>query len=157
MYLNITFEHFTCTSQHYNPRTIRFNYISSNNTSERSCRRQQEKVHAEAAKMIPDTKARLTKAAEELRELMVSLFLLHSIHVYSVYHPILTVLTTFVYFGETGRNGINPFFNGRIQECKWSIEFILWTSRGPTCDGRGEWSKRYTRGRFLIQASQYLQ
>jgi hypothetical protein len=28
-------------------------------------------VHAEAAKMIPDTKARLTKAAEELRELMV--------------------------------------------------------------------------------------
>jgi hypothetical protein len=32
----------------------------------------QEKVHAEAAKMIPDTKARLTKAAEELRELMAS-------------------------------------------------------------------------------------
>lgn len=32
----------------------------------------QEKVHAEAAKMIPDSKARLNKAAEELRELMVS-------------------------------------------------------------------------------------
>ncbi|KAK9896410.1 TBCA-domain-containing protein [Cystobasidium minutum MCA 4210] len=32
--------------------------------------RQAEKVHAEAAKMIPDSKARLNKAAEELRELM---------------------------------------------------------------------------------------
>lgn len=32
--------------------------------------RQAEKVHGEAAKMIPDSKARLNKAAEELRELM---------------------------------------------------------------------------------------
>lgn len=32
----------------------------------------QERVQAEAAKMIPDSKARLIKSAEELRELMVS-------------------------------------------------------------------------------------
>lgn len=36
----------------------------------------QERIQAEAAKMVPDSTARLNKAAEELRELLVRVSLL---------------------------------------------------------------------------------